>query len=356
MNRKPSLAFSSKIMIGPHEVSTASKVFIVAEAGVNHNGDMHLAMQLIDCAAEAGADAVKFQTFSADHLILKNVDKAPYQTATTDAGESQYDMLKKLEVTREQNTALQEYCNKKGILFLTTPFDEYSLEQLDGLNLPAYKISSTDITNLPFILRVAKKRKPIILSTGMTYLDEIQAVLQELAPVNRDVILLQCTSNYPVEDSEVHLNILHTLRSEFDMLVGYSDHTRGVGAAPYAAALGAKVIEKHFTLDKEMDGPDHKASLDPEELKRMVAQVRTVETYLGSYRKMPTLSERETRNALQKCLVAARPISAGECFSEQNIIAKRTGGRGISPLYCNEVIGKKAPCNFKANDIIRLKA
>ena len=329
-----------------------SRVFIIAEAGVNHNGSLETARKLISVAAEAGADAVKFQTFRADSLASSSAKKAEYQLAATGGDDSQQDMLKKLEITKKQNLELLNYCKKKNIIFLTTPYDEESLEELDVINLATYKIASTDTTNLPFLKKVAQKQKPIILSTGMSYLSEIEMALQEIYPINKDVILLHCTANYPVKDDEVNLNIINTFKEKFNILVGYSDHTSGIGAAPFAVCMEAKLIEKHFTSDKTLPGPDHKASLSPEELTAFIKQIRKVEEYLGTYVKTPSLSELNTRKSLQKYIVASCEIKKGEVFTEYNLTAKRTGGIGISPIYYYKLIGKKSENNYKNNEVI----
>lgn len=344
--------FNKKLKIEDKVVSLNSPTFIIAEAGVNHGGDMNIAKKLIELASEAGADAVKFQTFKSEHLILKDVKKAPYQQKTTSIEETQIDMLTKLEVTREQNLELKKYCKERNIIFLTTPFDEYSLDEIDELDLPAYKIASTDITNLPFLKKVAQKGKPIFLSTGMTYLAEVQMALETIYEYNKDVVLLQCTANYPIDDSEANLSVINTFKKNFDVLVGYSDHTVGTGAAAFAIPMGARVVEKHFTIDKSFEGPDHRASLSPDELKDFVKIVRKVDAYMGSDIKKPNLSEIKTRASLQKCLVAKCNIQKGEVFSEENIIAKRTGGIGISPIYYQDVIGKSAAKNYTRNEII----
>ncbi len=348
------MRFHQEIKIGDRMISEKEQAFIIAEAGVNHNGDMGLAREMIDAAAEAGADAVKFQTFKAEHLILKDLEKAPYQKVTTDSGESQYDMLRRLEVRKEETAELMAYCRKKQILFLSTPFERVSLEELDELEVPAFKVAATDVTNIQFLRQVARKGRPIILSAGMCYLEEVRLALEAIAPLNQDVILLQCTANYPIRDEEVNLQVIRTFQKAFGMLVGYSDHSQGVGAAPYAAAAGAKVIEKHFTLDKGMEGPDHRASVTPEELKDLVMEIRKVEGYLGSGIKTPTCSEQGTRKSLQKCLVAGREIREGELFTEENITAKRTGGAGISALYYDSIVGKKAGKSYEINQIIGL--
>lgn len=348
------MKFSKEIKIGDRCIDEKSPTFIIAEAGVNHNGDMQIAKKMIDIAAEAGADAVKFQTFKTDKLILRNIEKAPYQKKTTDSTENQYEMLERLEVTREQNLELIAYCRQKNIIFLSTPFEKSSLEELEDLGVPAFKAAATDLTNIQFLRQIASCGKPIILSAGMCYLEEIKKALEAIYPINKDVILLQCTANYPIQDNEANIGVIRTLKDEFDILVGYSDHSQGVGASPYAVALGAKVIEKHFTLDKNMGGPDHKASVTPEELRELVGDIRRVEEYLGDGIKIPTCSEQMTRKSLQKCFVAAKPIKMGEQYTEDNIVAKRTNGLGISALYYDNVIGKTANKDYTIDEIIEL--
>ena len=348
------MKFNNEVVVSNKIINSNAPTFVIAEAGVNHNGNVEFAKKMIDLASEAGADAVKFQAFCTDALILKNVQKASYQVETTSKAENQYTMLKRLELSREKNLELKQYCQKKNIIFLTTPFDEVSLESLDELNLAAYKIASTDITNLPFLRNIAKKGKPIILSTGMSYMEEVELALQTIYPYNRDVILLQCTANYPIEDSEANLNVLDTFRERFDMLLGYSDHTVGVGAAPYAIAKGAVVLEKHFTLDKTADGPDQKASLSPDELKAFIREVRRAERFMGTGIKKPTFSEMRNRISLQKCFVARCNIKKGEKFSNDNIVAKRTGGAGISPIYEKEVLSCIASRDYEENDIVEI--
>ncbi len=346
--------FHTDISIDGKAVSKNSPVYIIAEAGVNHNGDMCLAKEMIDAAAEAGVDAVKFQNFRTDGLILKNTGKAPYQKVTTDYSETQYDMLKRLELSRKQNEELMAYCKEKNITFLSTPFEKSSLEELDDLGVPAFKVAATDLTNIQFLRQVAEKGKPIILSAGMCYLEEVKRALDAIYPINKEVILLQCTANYPIQNSEANINVIRTLQDEFHILVGYSDHSQGVGAAPYAVAVGAKLVEKHFTLDKNMEGPDHKASVTPKELKQLVEDIRRVEEYLGDGVKMPSCSEQMTRKSLQKCLVASKDIKAGEKFCNENIVAKRTDGIGISALYFDEIVGRTAGKDFAADEIIRV--
>lgn len=347
--------FSKQIQIGGIKISEVSRTFIIAEAGVNHGGDIEVAKQLVDVAKEAGAHAVKFQAFRTENLILDTVEKAPYQKNTTDSGESQFNMLKKLELRKSHYVELKDYCASKDIIFLITPFDEGSLAELEEIGVLAYKVASTDTTNLPFLKKIAKTQKPVILSTGMCYMEEVQAALEEIHTYNKDVILLQCTANYPIKDSEANLNVIHTYKKNFDLIVGYSDHSVGLGASPYAVALGAKVVEKHFTLDKSLDGPDHLASLDPVELKQFVKEVGRVEDFVSDDGiKRPAACEIQTRSSLQKCLVAAKVIAQGEVISEESLIAKRTGGKGISPIRYKELIGTKAIKDFQLNEILSI--
>lgn len=346
--------FNKTINILDKKIDKKSPTFIIAEAGVNHNGDMSIAKRMVDVAVSCGVDAIKFQTFKADKLILRETAKAPYQTKTTDVNESQYDMLKKLEMSKEQTIDIMKYCQKKGIIFISTPFEKTSLDELDSLNVPAYKIAATDLTNIQYLRQVAEKGKPIILSAGMCYMEEVEKALEAIYPINKDVILLQCTANYPIKDTEANIGIVRTFQDNFDILVGYSDHSQGVGASPYAVALGAKVIEKHFTLDKSMEGPDQLASVTPEELKCLVDDIRRVESYIGKGVKMPTQSEQQTRKSLQKCLVAQADIKTGDIFTEDNIVAKRTDGVGISAIYYDDVIGQIATQDYHIDQIINL--
>jgi len=344
--------FRKSIFIENKEISQFSPVFIIAEAGVNHNGDMSTARKLVDIACEAEVDAIKFQTFKTENLILTSVEKAPYQKKTTSSRESQYEMLKKLEVPAEQLVKLMDYCKEKGIIFLSTPFDEESIDLLDELGVSAFKVASTDTTNLPFLRKLALKGKPIILSTGMCYFSEVEKALMEMHTYNDQIILLQCTANYPIRDEEANLNVLNTFKNSFDIIIGYSDHTVGLGASPYAIPMGARLVEKHFTISTEDVGPDHKASLVPSQLKEYVREVRKVEKYLGTHIKFPSFDESKTRLSLQKCLVANREIQEGEVFTIENIVAKRTGGKGISPIYYKNLIGKKSSTTYKKDDIL----
>jgi N,N'-diacetyllegionaminate synthase len=347
--------FNKEIYIEGKLISDTSSTFVIAEAGVNHGGDMKIAKQLIDLASEAGADAVKFQYFKAEHVVLKNTIKAPYQQKTTDPSESQFDMLKKLEVSKEQNLKLKSYCEKNNIIFLTTPGDIFSIDEMDVLNLPAYKVASSDLTNLPFLKKIAKKRKPIFLSTGMSYFSEVQMALETIYEYNSDVVLLQCTANYPIRDDEANLSVISTFKNNFDILVGYSDHTVGIGAAAFAIPMGAKVVEKHFTLDKSLEGPDHKASLSPAELKEFVRIVRKVDAFMGTTIKKPNLSEVYTRKAMQRNMVALRNLNTGDIITEDVIIAKRTNGLGLSPIYYKEIIGRQLIKDIKSDHIFDIK-
>ena len=346
------MKFNKKFTIQKKTISEDSPTFIIAEAGVNHSGDMIVAKKLVDLAVKAKADAVKFQAFKTENVILKDIQKAEYQKSTTDPTETQFEMLKQLELTKEQNVELKKYCIDKGIIFLTTPCDEESLDDLDDLDLPAYKVASSDITNLPLIIKIAKKGKPIFLSTGMSYLSEVRLALKTIYEHNKDVVLLQCTANYPIQDEEANLAVIRTYQDNFNILLGYSDHSQGIGAAPFSIPMGVKVLEKHFTIDKTLEGPDHKASLSPIELIEFVKIVRRVDKYIGTAIKQPTPSELYNRKSLQKCLVAKKNISKSDLFTEENIIAKRTGGVGISPIHLDKIILKPAKANYLENQII----
>jgi N,N'-diacetyllegionaminate synthase len=332
------------------------KPLIIAEAGVNHNGDLGLARQLVDAAAEAGADLVKFQTFSADRLVSSNAAKAEYQVRATGTSESQHAMLKELELTRDMHVALIEQCRLRGIGFFSTAFDIESLDFLAGLGLDLFKIPSGELTNLPYLRHVAGLGKPLILSSGMANLQEIEAALNvcELAgaPRNR-ITVLHCNTDYPTPLSDVNLRAMQTLRDSFGVEVGYSDHTAGIEVAIAAAALGATVIEKHFTLSRDMKGPDHKASLEPEELKTMVTAIRNVCIALGTGIKQPSSSELKNIACSRKSVVAARPILRGEIFSADNLTTKRPG-TGLSPMRWDEIVGKAAPRNFLVDELIEI--
>lgn len=329
------------------------KVFIIAEAGVNHNGELALAKELADKAKQAGADAVKFQTFRTDKLVAAGTAQAAYQTVNIGKEESQAQMLRRLELSYADFRDLQAYCRKIGILFLSTAFDLESIDFLASLNLPVWKIPSGEITNLPYLEKIAALDKPMILSTGMAEMDEIKAALAVLEN-GREITVLHCTTEYPAPDNSVNLRAMLTMKEELGRPVGYSDHTEGIVVPIAAAAMGAVVLEKHFTLDKTMAGPDHKASLEPAELAEMVKAVRRVELCLGSSQKKPSAAELENRRAARKCIVAARAIVAGETFSPENITVKRAG-EGISPMRWYDVLGRKAEKDFAMDERICLE-
>ncbi len=330
------------------------KIFIIAEAGVNHNGDMRTAKRMIDVAAAAGADAVKFQTFKTENLVCRNAGKAAYQMEATGTDESQFDMLRKLELTPDMHTELISYCRGKNIMFLSTPFDLDSLHYLVNCGLAIIKIPSGEITNYPLLREAARSGIRIILSSGMSTLDEVrEAVCVLKKNGGTDITVLHCNTEYPTPFSDVNLRAMQTIRDEIGVRAGYSDHTQGIEAAVAAAALGAEVIEKHFTLDKKMKGPDHKASLEPDELTEMIRSVRHIEQALGSGRKEPSASEKKNMSVARKSIVAQCNIRAGEVFTEENLAAKRPGG-GLSPMLWEQVVGRKANRDFAADEMIEL--
>ena len=328
-------------------------VFIIAEAGVNHNGDLGLAKRLIDHAAKAGADAVKFQTFQAEKLVSRYAPKAKYQAARTGSSESQLEMLRKLELPSNAYPQLMKYAASRGIAFLSTPFDERSVDLLDELDIPLFKIASGEITNLPFLEYVARKRKPVILSTGMSYLVEVQGAVRILRETAcPQITLLHCTSNYPADAAMCNLRAMQTLRSTFNLPVGYSDHTEGIEIAIAAVALGASVLEKHFTLDKGLPGPDHQASLEPDEFRAMVQAIRHVEASLGDGVKRPMTSESEIRKVARRSLVAAVDLTAGTILKKAHLTAKRPG-TGLPPSETSKVVGRRLVRDRSADDMIR---
>ena len=329
-----------------------NKIYVIAEAGVNHNGNIEIAKEMVDRAVEAGADAVKFQTFKADKLVCKKAEKAAYQKAGTAAEESQYEMLKKLELSERMHMDLMEYCDKKRIRFLSTPFDTDSLRLLVELGIPIIKIPSGEITNLPYLKAVARTGKEVLLSTGMSSLAEVREAVWLLKKNGtRKITVLHCNTQYPTPMEDVNLNAMLTIRNELHVPVGYSDHSEGIEVAIAAAALGAEVIEKHFTLDRGMEGPDHKASIEPSGLKQMIKCIRNIEKALGSSEKKAGASERENLAVVRKSIVAAKNIHSGEVFSEDNLTVKRPG-TGISPMNWYEIIGKRAEKDYMADEII----
>ena len=338
------------IKIGNRVIAEQCPVFIIAEAGVNHNGQIAMAKKLVDSAKRIGADAIKFQTFRAEELVTANAPKAEYQKKT-DAHPSQYAMLKKLELSEDQFSQLFEYSQKKGIMFLSTPFDRISAEFLALLGLPAYKIGSGELTNVPLLQQVAQFKKPIILSTGMSSLEEVvEAVKTIHKEGNRELILLHCTSNYPTKYEEVNLNAMLTLRNKFDVAVGYSDHTLGIEISVAAVALGACVIEKHLTLDKNLPGPDHKTSLEPQEFQKMVEAIRNVEKARGNGIKKPNPSEIAIQKVARKSIVAACDIEKGVTITSDMLTVKRPG-TGIEPKWLQRLTGKRAKTIIRKDQI-----
>ncbi|PMS15868.1 N-acetylneuraminate synthase [Trinickia dabaoshanensis] len=326
---------------------------VIAEAGVNHNGSIDLAYQLIDAAAAAGVDYVKFQTFRAEALATRAAPKAAYQQATTGSGESQLAMLKRLELPLEAFADLAAYCAKCGVAFMSTPFDLEAANFLDGIGMAAFKVSSGDLTNTPFLRALGAKGKPVILSSGMATLGEVEQAVQTLESAGlaiSDITLLHCTTEYPAPAEEVNLRAMQTLRAAFPgATIGYSDHTQGIEIPIAATALGAQVIEKHFTLDRTMEGPDHKASLEPGELAAMVRAIRRVSAALGDGRKRPTPSELPNRAVARKSIVAARPIAKGETLSADNLAVRRPGN-GLSPTRWDEIIGTTATRDYAQDE------
>ena len=330
---------------------------IIAEAGVNHNGSLELAKQLVDRAVEAGADYIKFQTFKAANLVTKSAQQADYQKRNIGGGDSsQYQMLKKLELSQEEHLELIDYCQQRGIHFFSTAFDSDSVEFLDSLHLGLWKIPSGEITNYPYIKQIAQKQGDVILSTGMSTSEDIQNavdVLLRWGKTKDQITILHCNTEYPTPFEDVNLRAMQTIKERFGTQVGYSDHTRGIEVPIAAVALGAAVIEKHFTLDRNMQGPDHKASLEPDELKVMVSAIRNIEKALGSSEKKVTDSERKHIAIARKSIVAATNIKKGEIFTEENITVKRPG-TGISPMRWEEVLGTKAVRDFMEDELIEL--
>lgn len=330
------------------------KTLIIAEAGVNHNGDLEMARRLVDVAAQSGADFVKFQTFKADRLVTRQAAKADYQRQSTAEGESQYDMILRLELTPEMHVELIEHCRRQGIRFLSTGFDIESLDLLASLGIPFFKVPSGEITNLPYLQHIGRMGKPVILSTGMADMAEIGAalrVLEEAGTPHQEITVLHCNTEYPTPMRDVNLRAMLSIRDAYDVQVGYSDHTAGIEVPIAAVALGATVIEKHFTLDRNLPGPDHRASLEPGELKAMVAAIRNIELALGDGVKRPSSSEAKNIAIARKSLVAARPIRAGEPFTLDNLAVKRPG-TGVSPMRLNEMLGRVAGRNFQADELI----
>ena len=329
---------------------------IIAEAGVNHNGDLSMALELVNVASEAGADIVKFQTFKADNLVTKTAQKADYQLHQTSESESHYEMLKKLELTERMHIELLKKSNDLNIEFCSTPFDLESLQYLIELGIQRIKIPSGEITNLPYLRKIGSSGKPIVLSTGMSTIQEIGDaidVLQDSGASKDSITVLHCNTEYPIPMDEVNLRAIKTIQDTFGVSVGFSDHTKGIEASIAAVALGAEIIEKHFTLDRNLPGPDHQASIEPQELKQMVSSIRNISNAMGSGIKEPSNSERKNIPIARKSLVAAVAIKKGDIFDQSNISVKRPG-TGISPMLIDDVLGKQATRDFAPDEIIEL--
>lgn len=330
------------------------KTYIIAEAGVNHNNDINLAKRMIEAAKKAGADAVKFQTFCTESLVSKSAKKADYQISTTNSSESQFDMIKKLELSYESHIEIKLHCEKVGITFLSTPFDIESIMFLQQLGIAIWKIPSGEITNLPYLIEIAKTKKKVIMSTGMCNMDEIAQAIDILRLYGcHDITLLHCNTEYPTPFEDVNLRAMVSMKSAFNVKIGYSDHTLGIEVPIAAVAMGAEVIEKHFTLDRNLAGPDHKASLLPEELQQMVKSIRNVETSIGSELKIPSQSESKNIYIARKSIVAKEDIKEGEIYTNQNITTKRPGN-GISPMKWFEILGTPAKRDFVKDEMIEV--
>lgn len=331
-------------------------VYIIAEAGVNHNGDIELAKQMIEVAAKSRVDAVKFQSFKSENLVTKSATKAEYQKKSTDTQESQFQMLKKLELDIKAHQILIKHCKKFNIEFLSSPFDLESIDLLNELGLSIFKIPSGEINNVPYLRKIAKLNKQVILSTGMSNLSDIELAIDLLisnGTERNNISVLHCNTEYPTPYEDVNLRAMQTIGDAFKVKVGYSDHTIGINIPIAAVALGATIIEKHFTLDKSMEGPDHKASLDPTELQAMVVAIRNIESAMGSGIKQPSKSEIKNKNIARKSIVALNKISKGDIFNVNNITIKRPGN-GINPTMWDDVIGKEAKKNFDPDELICL--
>ena len=329
-------------------------VFVIAEAGVNHNGSVTLAKKLIDVASGSGADAVKFQTFKAETLVSKSAQKASYQKETTDTQESQFEMLKKLELDIDTHKDLISYCKEKKIMFLSTPFDLESIAMLDALGLEIFKIPSGEITNLPYLRAIAKLNKKVVLSTGMATMQEVKdafTVLVTYGTKKENITVLHANTMYPTPLEDVNLNAMLTIQKELNVEIGYSDHTLGIEVPTAAVAMGASIIEKHFTLSREMEGPDHKASLEPQELKAMVKAIRNIEKALGSFEKKPSPSETPNIEIARKSIVASEPIQKGEILNDSNLTVKRPAG-GITPMKWDTIVGSIAQKKYTIDEMI----
>lgn len=341
-----------KVKIEDKLVGDGEPVFIVAEAGVNHNGDVDLGKKLIDVAKDAETDAVKFQAFKAENVVTKYAEKARYQKETTGPNKSQYNMIKRLELKGEEFRELYNYAKKNNIIFLSSAFDKESVDLLHDLGVPAFKVPSGEITNFPLLRYIAEKKKPIILSTGMSTIGEIEEALEVIREKGvEDIVLLHCVTSYPAKIEDVNLRVIEALRRRFKLPVGFSDHTLGITIPIAAAALGAVLVEKHFTLDRTLPGPDHRASLEPDELRDMIRAIRDVEKALGDGIKKPTEDEERIKKVVRRSIVAKMRIPKGAVITEDMLDLKRPGV-GIEPKYLNEIIGKRAKKDIKPDELI----
>jgi N,N'-diacetyllegionaminate synthase len=348
---------SGVVRIGNRPIGRDHPCFIIAEAGVNHNGDLELAARMIDSAAAAGADAIKFQSFVSEELITLSAPRAAYQVKATGDDSAQYAMLKALELSDDGQLELKRKCDEVGIHYLCTPYERHSVDLLDRLDVAAYKIASTDVTNLPFLRYLGSKGRPVILSSGMSTLGEIEAALGALRASSEglDIVLLHCTAEYPAPLEDVNLRAIGTLERAFGCPTGFSDHTGGIGASPWAVAVGACVVEKHFTLDRKMQGPDHPASIEPEELRDLVRTIREVERALGDGVKRLMPSELENKKLMQKSLVFRRDIRTGGRIGEDDVVAKRPGG-GLPPEWLDRVVGCRVALDVRVDEMLTLGA
>lgn len=330
------------------------RVYIIAEAGVNHNGNISTALELVDLAKESGADCVKFQTFTAERLVTKIAEKADYQKVTTNRYQSQFEMLKSLELSKKDFKLLRDHCKRLSIDFVSTPFDVENIDFLFNLGIKIWKVPSGEITNLPYLTKIAELKKPVILSTGMSTLEEVSEAITILKKNGtEDISLLHCTTEYPTPFEDVNLNAMIAMKNYFNLPVGYSDHTMGIEVSIAAVAMGASIIEKHFTLDRTMIGPDHQASLEPKELKQMIESIRNIEKSLGDGIKRPADSEQKNIQVARKSIVAAKKIHKGDELTVDNLTVKRPGN-GITPMKWYDILGKRASRDFEEDELIEL--
>ena len=343
------------VRIGEHKVGPGLPCLLVAEAGVNHNGSLEMALRLVDAAADAGADVVKFQTFKSEEVVTPEAPMAAYQIQNTGRTESQLEMIRKLELRDDAFCAIRDHCRERGILFLSTPFDYYSADLLHGMGVAAFKIASGEITNHPLLVHIARKAKPLIVSTGMSDLEEVANAVEVLhAAGNSQLVLLHCVSNYPASPASVNLRAMKTLEERFSVPVGYSDHTEGTAIPLAAAAMGACVLEKHFTLNRTLPGPDHRASLEPPELADLVRGVRDVQAALGDGIKRPAEEERNTAAVARRSLVAAHDLRAGTVLTEGMVVIRRPG-TGLTPDHLHRILGRQLRRDVAAGSMFTLE-